>query len=66
MLADSVREVIALDAERVERPPQVGARVDEAIIKGIARKGDEFIIVLDIDEAFKARAATGERVVEPQ
>jgi len=66
MLADSVREVIGLDAERIERPPQVGARIDEAIIEGIARKGDEFIIVLDIDEAFKARAATGERVVESQ
>jgi purine-binding chemotaxis protein CheW len=64
MLADAVREVIDLDAERIERPPQVGARMDEAFVSGIARKGDEFIVVLDIDEAFKARASAGERVTE--
>jgi purine-binding chemotaxis protein CheW len=66
MLADAVREVIDLDAERIESPPQVGSRIDDALVAGIARKGDEFIVVLDIDEAFKAGAAAGERVAEPR
>jgi purine-binding chemotaxis protein CheW len=64
MLADAVREVIDLEAEHIEPPPKIGSRIDEAHIAGIARKGDDFIVVLDIDEIFKARAATGERVSE--
>ena len=64
MLADAVREVVELDAERIERPPRVGSRIDDAFVAGIARKGDEFIVVLDVDEAFKAGAAPGERVAE--
>jgi purine-binding chemotaxis protein CheW len=66
MLADAVREVIDLDLNRFERPPQIGARVDDALVAGIAEKAGEFIMVLDIDEAFKAEAATGERGTEPR
>jgi purine-binding chemotaxis protein CheW len=66
MLADAVNEVVALEAERIETPPRIGSRIDEALIAGIARKGDDFIVVLDIDEAFKARSAVGERAAEPR
>jgi purine-binding chemotaxis protein CheW len=64
MLADAVREVIDVETDRIERPPEVGSRIDEAIIAGIARKGDDFIVLLDIDEAFKMEASAGERVAE--
>jgi purine-binding chemotaxis protein CheW len=64
MLADSVREVIDLDPSRIERPPQVGSRIDDALIAGIGERAGEFIVVLDIDEAFKSEAAAGERVAE--
>ncbi len=64
MLADTVREVIDLDPARVERPPQVGARISDTLIKGIGESGGEFIIVLDIDEAFKAEASAVERGTE--
>jgi purine-binding chemotaxis protein CheW len=64
MLADAVREVIDIEMEKIEKPPEIGSRVDEAIVAGIARKGDEFIVLLDIDEAFKAEAPAGERVAE--
>jgi chemotaxis signal transduction protein len=64
VLADAVREVIELDAAKIERPPQVGSKIDDALIAGIGEKGGEFIVVLDIDEAFKLEAATGERVAE--
>ncbi len=66
MLADSVREVVDLGAELIERPPQIGSRIDDALVAGIARKGDEFIVMLDIDEAFKAGASAGERSAEPR
>jgi purine-binding chemotaxis protein CheW len=64
MLADSVREVIDIETRAIERAPQMGSRIDEALIGGIARKGDEFVILLDIDEAFKAEAPAGERIAE--
>lgn len=65
VLADSVREVIDLDRAGIERPPQIGSKVDDALIEGIGEKGGEFIVVLNIDEAFKAEA-TGERGTEPR
>jgi purine-binding chemotaxis protein CheW len=64
MLADEVREVIDLDAGSIERTPELGSRADEAIVAGIARRGDEFIMLLDIDEAFKTVATSGERASE--
>jgi purine-binding chemotaxis protein CheW len=66
MLADAVREVIDIDAERIESPPQVGSLKDEAFVAGVARNGDEFVVLLDMDEAFKAGAEMGERVSEPR
>lgn len=64
ILADAVREVIDLEPSRIERPPQIGSRIDDSLIDGIAEKGGEFIVILDIDEAFKAEAAMGERGAE--
>lgn len=53
MLADGVREVVNLDPSDTEKPPRLGSRLDEAVIEGIAKRGDEFVILLDIDEAFR-------------
>jgi chemotaxis signal transduction protein len=64
VLADFVREVIDLDLKSIERPPQIGSRIDDALIAGIAERSGEFIVILDIDEAFKAEAAVAERVPE--
>jgi purine-binding chemotaxis protein CheW len=66
MLADAVKEVIDLDAGGIESPPDLGAREGGDIISGIAKKGDEFIVLLDIDEAFRADAPIGERAAEPR
>jgi purine-binding chemotaxis protein CheW len=63
VLADAVREVIDLDPAKIERPPSIGSKIDDALIQGIGEKGGEFIVVLDIDEAFKAEAG-GERIAE--
>jgi purine-binding chemotaxis protein CheW len=64
VLADAVREVIDLDPSRIENPPRMGSNIDDALIQGIAEKGGEFIVVIDIDEAFKTEAAQGERGAE--
>jgi len=64
ILADAVREVIELESTGVERPPQFGFRLDEAIIAGVGQKNGEFIVVLNVDEALKATGAQGERASE--
>jgi purine-binding chemotaxis protein CheW len=49
VLADSVQEVIELDAADILPPPRMGTRVDTAFIRGMGRRDDEFLIVLDIE-----------------
>jgi len=68
VLADKVHEVIDLDVSHIERAPKLGAKIDDALIAGIGQYGDRFIVILDIDEAFKAEAAdrTSERSAETQ
>jgi purine-binding chemotaxis protein CheW len=51
-LADSVSEVIELEPDRIGPAPRIGARLRTEFIKGMGRRNDEFIIILDIDQVF--------------
>jgi purine-binding chemotaxis protein CheW len=53
-LADSVHEVIELDPDQIEDPPRIGTRWRTEYIKGIGKRNEEFIIILDIDRVFAA------------
>jgi len=53
-LADSVQEVIDLSPEQIEPPPKIGSRLRTDFIKGMGKRDDEFLIVLDIDRVFSA------------
>ena len=53
-LVDSVQEVMEIGPDQVEPPPRIGARLDTKFIKGMGKKDDEFIIILDIDKVFSA------------
>ena len=53
-LADSVQEVISLDSEQIEPPPKIGTRLNTEFIKGMGKKNDDFIILLDIDKVFSS------------
>lgn len=48
-LADSVQEVLELDASQIGPPPRMGTRIDADCIRGMGKRDDEFIIILDID-----------------
>lgn len=50
--ADSVHEVIELDASQIEPSPQLSTRWRAEIAKGLARRGSDFIIVLDANAVF--------------
>src|SRR5512141_115341 len=58
-LADSVREVMDLEADHIEPLPKVGTNLRSEFIKGMGRQGDRFIIILDIDRIFTAEEVTG-------
>lgn len=61
-LADSVEEVMDLEPDQIDPPPRMGARLDTAFIRGMGKRDDHFIILLDIDKVFTAdelKAATG-------
>jgi len=51
-LADSVEEVINMEPDQILPPPKIGARLNTEIIKGMGKKNDEFVIIVDIDKVF--------------
>ena len=53
-LADSVQEVLDLDAEHIAPAPRIGTKLRTEFIKGMGKRGDEFIIILDVDKVFSA------------
>jgi purine-binding chemotaxis protein CheW len=57
-LADSVHEVIELDPDQIEPPPRIGSRWRTEFIKGVGKRDDAFIIILDIDRVFSVDELT--------
>jgi purine-binding chemotaxis protein CheW len=53
-LADSVQEVIELEPEKIEPAPSIGMQLRTDFIKGMGKRDEEFIIILDIDKIFTA------------
>lgn len=53
-LADAVQEVVELGAEQIEPAPRIGTRLRTEFIRGMGKKDDHFIIILDIDKVFSA------------
>ena len=53
-LADSVQEVVELEPEQIEPAPKIGAKWRSDFIRGIGKRDEEFIIVLDIDRIFSS------------
>lgn len=51
-LADSVQEVIELGPGQIEPAPRIGTRLDTEFIKGMGKRDEQFIIILDIDKIF--------------
>ncbi len=52
ILADKVHEVTEIAEAAMEQTPRIGMRWRPEFIKGIGKRGDDFIIILDIDRVF--------------
>ncbi len=51
-LVDSVQEVFELEPQQIEAPPRIGAQLDTEFIKGMGKKDEQFVILLDADRVF--------------
>ncbi|MBI9090444.1 MAG: chemotaxis protein CheW [Desulfobacterium sp.] len=58
-LADSVQEVLDLEPDQIEPAPKIGTRLRTDFIRGMGKKNEEFIILLDIDRVFSAEELLG-------
>ncbi len=52
VLVDSVQEVFELDQKDIESAPKIGAQLRTDFIKGMGKRDDKFIILLNIDKVF--------------
>ena len=53
-LADSVQEVIDMDASTIEPAPKIGSKLNTNFIRGMGKRDEMFVIILDIDKVFSA------------
>jgi purine-binding chemotaxis protein CheW len=51
-LVDSVEEVIDLDAGHLAPPPAMAGRTSSKVIHGMGKRGEQFIMILDLDSTF--------------
>jgi purine-binding chemotaxis protein CheW len=51
-IADRVDDVVELDPAAIAPPPSLAMRWRSEVIRGMGRRGDEFIIILDIARVF--------------
>ena len=52
LMADAVREVFDLYEDEIEAPPKIGTMLRTEFLKGMGRKGDAFVLILNIDRIF--------------
>jgi purine-binding chemotaxis protein CheW len=53
-LVDSVQEVFELEPEDIEPAPKIGTHLKTEFIKGIGKRDNRFIMILDIEKVFSA------------
>jgi purine-binding chemotaxis protein CheW len=52
VVTDSVQEVLELSADQIEPVPRLGSGLNIDYIRGMGRKGESFVILLDADKIF--------------
>lgn len=51
-LSDSVQEVFELEPDQIEPAPKIGTHFNAEFLKGMGKRNDNFIMILDIDKVF--------------
>jgi len=53
-IADSVHDVIELEPAQIDEAPRMAMRWRAELVQGMGRRGEEFVIILDIDKVFSS------------
>jgi len=53
-IADSVHEVIELEPAAIDPPPRIAMRWRTDFIQGMGKRGEDFIIILDVQAVFSS------------
>ncbi len=56
-IADSVNDVLELEPDQIEEPPSLGNRWRSDFIKGIGKRDESFIMILNIDKVLSSDEA---------
>ncbi len=56
VLVDSVAEVLTVENDAVQPPPKMGAPVEAQLLYGMVRGGDDFVLLLRIENVFTDEA----------
>jgi len=64
-IADSVHEVIELEPGTIDPPPRIAMRWRPEFIQGMGRRGDDFIMVLNVNAIFCSDELTLAREFAP-
>jgi purine-binding chemotaxis protein CheW len=70
-LVDSVQEVFELEPEEIEPAPKIGTQLKTEFLKGIGKRENQFIMILDVEKVFSSdeleavERASGEGDNEP-
>lgn len=54
IMVDSVQEVMSLEPDQIEPAPRIGTRLKTEFIKGMGKKDNDFIIILESRKVFSA------------
>ena len=63
-LADSVEEVIDLEPDQIQPAPRIGTQIRTDFIRGMGKRDQLFIMILDIDRVFSAEEMQAMRSVD--
>jgi purine-binding chemotaxis protein CheW len=53
-LVDSVQEVVEFDSAKIEPPPRLGTAVQTEFLRGIGKREERFVMILEIGKVFAA------------
>jgi purine-binding chemotaxis protein CheW len=55
MIVDSISDVVSFNDAEMEDTPNFGAKIRTEFIKGMGKKGNKFVILLDLDEVMSVQ-----------
>ena len=66
VLADKVHDVTDIEAVSVEEAPKVGMRWRQEFVRGIGKRGDDFIIIPDMGRIFGENGGAGQALTSEE